>query len=204
MHLSKSHHLLIDIITYLFFTHLVTWLFWFLFYHFNLDIFRIIGSFVPSTTALLITWLKMGSTGVSQIIKSLTKWKFSPLYYLFILCYSICSIRLPALLCLLLGYPLPLIDRTSVMGFDLLNPLSLVSLFICIGLIGGPLGEEIGWRGFLLSKFQLLFSPLSSSILVGIAWAFWHFPMFLFHIDGYTLPFYIYLFQTICLSILFT
>lgn len=37
--------------------------------------------------------------------------------------------------------------------------------------------EEIGWRGFLLPKLLEKYSPLKSSILLGIIWSIWHFPL---------------------------
>ncbi len=42
----------------------------------------------------------------------------------------------------------------------------------------GPLGEEFGWRGFLLPRFVERFSVLPACLLVGVAWALWHWPLF--------------------------
>lgn len=46
-------------------------------------------------------------------------------------------------------------------------------------LLAVGIGEETGWRGFMLPALQKRYSPLVSSLLVGLAWAPWHFPMFL-------------------------
>lgn len=51
-------------------------------------------------------------------------------------------------------------------------------------LIRGPLGEELGWRGFVLNELQKKFSPLKSAIIVGVAWGFWHTP--LWFLSGYS------------------
>lgn len=40
----------------------------------------------------------------------------------------------------------------------------------------GPLGEELGWRGFMLPRLNL--APLSSSLVLGTVWAAWHAPAF--------------------------
>jgi uncharacterized protein len=37
--------------------------------------------------------------------------------------------------------------------------------------------EEPGWRGFLLPHLQQRFSPLLSSLIVWLPWAFWHAPL---------------------------
>ena len=46
-------------------------------------------------------------------------------------------------------------------------------------LLGGPLFEEFGWRGFLQVRLQEVLPPWIAAICVGIMWAIWHFPLFL-------------------------
>ena len=41
-------------------------------------------------------------------------------------------------------------------------------------------GEEVGWRGFALPRIQARRSALSSALLLGLAWAGWHLPLFTF------------------------
>jgi uncharacterized protein len=43
-------------------------------------------------------------------------------------------------------------------------------------LIGGPLGEEPGWRGFALPRLQARFGPLVGTLILGPLWAVWHLP----------------------------
>lgn len=44
-------------------------------------------------------------------------------------------------------------------------------------LLGGSLGEEIGWRGFLLPALLRRMSPLAASVVVGVVWGLWHLPV---------------------------
>lgn len=44
------------------------------------------------------------------------------------------------------------------------------------GFIFGPLGEEAGWRGYLLPRLLRQYSPLVSSSILGLISAVWHFP----------------------------
>jgi membrane protease YdiL (CAAX protease family) len=43
-------------------------------------------------------------------------------------------------------------------------------------LFGGSLGEEIGWRGFLLPRLLRTHSPIGASLILGLVWALWHAP----------------------------
>jgi membrane protease YdiL (CAAX protease family) len=59
-----------------------------------------------------------------------------------------------------------------------------VGLYIVILLLGGPLGEEPGWRGFALPRLQQRSGPLMASVIVGLVQGVWHLPLYLF-IPGY-------------------
>ncbi len=41
----------------------------------------------------------------------------------------------------------------------------------------GGLMEELGWRGFALPNLQKTFTPLKSSIILGVLWSIWHIPI---------------------------
>ncbi|WP_142329317.1 CPBP family intramembrane glutamic endopeptidase [Bacillus cereus] len=51
--------------------------------------------------------------------------------------------------------------------------------FIAIFFLGGPLPEEIGWRGFALPRLQSKFGPIKATLLLSVLWTFWHLPHFL-------------------------
>ena len=52
--------------------------------------------------------------------------------------------------------------------------LSNITPILIINIIIGTLGEEIGWRSFLLTAFEKRHNVLLSSIIVGIMWFLWH------------------------------
>lgn len=43
--------------------------------------------------------------------------------------------------------------------------------------LGGPLGEEFGWRGFALTRLQKKWNAVISSLVLGIIWGLWHLPL---------------------------
>ena len=57
--------------------------------------------------------------------------------------------------------------------------------FFFYNLINGPLGEEVGWRGYAFHELKKRFSLLGSSLILGSIWGVWHLPLW-FATSGYT------------------
>jgi uncharacterized protein len=69
---------------------------------------------------------------------------------------------------------------TGGLGVSLLDAGARFALFVPIlllQLLTSGLGEEPGWRGYLLPRLQERFSPVRSVWLLGLAWAVWHYPL---------------------------
>ncbi len=68
----------------------------------------------------------------------------------------------------------------------------------------GPFGEEAGWRGFLLPRLMGRYSPIVASLVLGLLWSAWHYPLYYggtFASVGGTAKF---TFDILCYSILLT
>jgi len=64
-------------------------------------------------------------------------------------------------------------EGQSFTSFFSLKGYSLpVTLLLC--LFAGPLGEELGWRGYLRVELDKKYSFIQASIVAGVIWAFWH------------------------------
>jgi membrane protease YdiL (CAAX protease family) len=75
---------------------------------------------------------------------------------------------------------------------------------VLILLLGGPLGEEFGWRGYALPALQVRHGWRASSLLLGVVWGLWHLP--LFFIEGSLhsgLPMLPFMASAIALSVVF-
>ncbi|HEY2190965.1 MAG TPA: CPBP family intramembrane glutamic endopeptidase, partial [Actinomycetospora sp.] len=57
--------------------------------------------------------------------------------------------------------------------------LTYVVTFVAVTFFGGPLFEEVGWRGFALPRMRRSLGPLLASLVLGVLWAAWHLPEFL-------------------------
>jgi membrane protease YdiL (CAAX protease family) len=66
------------------------------------------------------------------------------------------------------------LDLSHVPPLYMFIPGFVVKFFLDAGL-----GEELGWRGFLLPRLQARHNALVSSIIVGVAWGLWHLPLFM-------------------------
>jgi uncharacterized protein len=81
--------------------------------------------------------------------------------------------------------------------------LTSVSVYNYSTLLGGPLFEEPGWRGFALPRLEARFGPLRASMLLALLWAGWHLPLF-FYPGWITAPAWIYLLIMIGTTFLLT
>ena len=90
-------------------------------------------------------------------------------------------------------------------GYDAWNWAALLDFryYFIPNLIGGPLGEEPGWRGFALPRLQSRYGPTRASLLLGPIWAAWHLPLFLVH-GWTTAPFWIFALILTALSVIMT
>lgn len=192
-----------DILWFVACTYLITWILWLAAFKVN-GIFRIIGSFVPSVMGVIFIYKKNKEGGLKILISSVKRYKVKWYVYFFIIFYTILSFLTPYLLADAFQNLGAFQVGKSISIFNISNPLIALVCFVMILLAGGPLGEEFGWRGYLLPQLEERFRPDVSSIIVGIVWACWHFPMFFFHVEGYQMTFLLYLVQTIFMSMFCT
>lgn len=140
--------------------------------HQDLRIAFVLNPFVgPALAAYIMIRITEGKAGVLRLRHRIVQWRVSLPWYAQIL------LGVPALV--LLGI---LVLPGALTSFDGLPPAFLISYalgFVVIAFLGGPLGEEIGWRGFALPRMQPRYGPLGGTLLLGALWVFWHLPHFL-------------------------
>ena len=134
-----------------------------------------LAGFGPTLAALLITISKDGWEGLGRLLK--IRSNVSPGWYLFCLFGTPIMMVFALLLNRLLGGGLPtyLDPIHLVTSLDQWPGILLVFLYV---LVFSAIGEEIGWRGFLLPRLIKWKSPILASLLLGAIWTVWHLPLF--------------------------
>jgi len=91
--------------------------------------------------------------------------------------------------------------------FEVIKKMSIASALLLFldNLVRGPLGEEVGWRGYAFIELQKRYSTISASLILGCIWGLWHLPLwFVNGLKGVDLFLYIAIFMVliICNSLI--
>jgi uncharacterized protein len=126
----------------------------------------------PTLSAFIMTGVTGGREGVRRLLRRIVLWRVGLRWYVFVL----------------LGIPAIIVVSTvavpgALASFRASAVPSTLFLYVVAGAVflfaGGPVFEEIGWRGFALPRLQRLYGPLIGSLILGTLWALWHLPLFL-------------------------
>lgn len=149
--------------------------------------------FSPALAALITAVMTNGLAGVKEILGGYFLWKFNAKWYLLAL------LLLPSifLLAALVSY------RTNFESLWTGSPwYFLIASFGFLMIITS--GEEIGWRGFALSRLQsVIKNPLVASLVFGAIWGLWHLPLYLDPQQS-SFPFILFLLFTMGISIIYS
>lgn len=125
-------------------------------------LFVVVGGFGPALSSLFVTWLAYGREGMQALGARLRNWRVGRWWLALLIIPSVTSIT--PLLRWMAGYT---VDTGAMLGAIIPG--------LMIGLMAG-LMEEIGWRGFLLPHLLKRYSPLISTLILGLViWGgLWH------------------------------
>lgn len=155
-------------------------------------LFWFLSFWSPTLSALIVSGLIGGWTQIKSWLKGFTRWRVGIQWY-FAAFFIMLGPLLIALVYNILGGTSPGIAE------GLTIPILLFNLLYTF--LSGPLSEEPGWRGFALPRLQARFGALTSSIILGLIWAFWHLPLYLVQ---ERLAIYIFVPLVLVISILMT
>jgi len=129
-------------------------------------------------SALIVTWITGRKVGLKDLMKRMTKWRVRPIWAAVAILSVWILYLVSSFIIVLMGQPWP---DLSIFGQVLYMPyLTFLGAWL-LWIFTYGIGEETGWRGFLLPHLQTRFSALTSSLILGLIWAGWHIPMFLYN-----------------------
>jgi membrane protease YdiL (CAAX protease family) len=121
----------------------------------------------PSVAGILCTWFFQGTSGLSELLSRLLRWRVDVRWYALALVAAPLAVA-ATLLVLSLYSPIyrPGILTTSTPWLHLV-------LGIATGLAAGFF-EELGWTGFATPQLRRRYSVFLTGIIIGLAWGLWH------------------------------
>jgi len=151
--------------------------------------------------AVIMTGLTLGKDAVITLLKRFLIWRVGWKWYLapFLLAPALIvgGVYLNAALT---GVP-P--DFSTVMAYKIFGKSASLPLFFLpffmVDFIAN--GEEIGWRGYVLPRLQAKYGALTSALILGVVWGFWHLPKYLTHWD--TVSFAWFMAHTTIVSVIY-
>jgi len=162
----------------------------------------LIGAYGPTIAAIIVQSI-IDKKQIKPLLRKLIKVKTGFKTILFV-------IGFPLIFYFLAYYSSRVIFDGSI-NFNWLLGISNIPFLFLAALPFGPMGEELGWRGFMLPKLLENYSFVKSTFYVGLAWGVWHLASFTF--PGAALPEFfrvsiwsisLYFVNTIALSFVFT
>lgn len=131
----------------------------------------LVGGFGPSLAAVAVVAHQAGRRGLRRWLSRCLQWRVGWRWMALAFFFPVAFMGLAAAIHVALGGTLP---PSPAAGHALLAAANFVLVF----LVGGPLGEEFGWRGYALPALQRRWGWRIASLVLGGVWTLWHLPLF--------------------------
>ncbi|HUN23729.1 MAG TPA: type II CAAX endopeptidase family protein [Anaerolineales bacterium] len=129
-----------------------------------------LGALSASLAAIILVLIEGRKGGLRELLSRALIWRVGIRWWVFALFFMLVPSVATLYLYQLLGGP--------AVDWSVLQPWYMViPMFIFLTIAAG-IGEEFGWRGFLLPRLQARHNALVSGLIIGVAWAIWHIPLF--------------------------
>jgi membrane protease YdiL (CAAX protease family) len=124
-------------------------------------VFGLIALFGPAVAAIVVSRAE-GTLGV--LWQRIKEWRLPFSWYIaaFALPFAVAAV----------GRAVHVLTNADALGFGTISAIEVV-IFVLV------IGEEIGWRGFLQPRFRARMGLLAAGLATGLAWTFWHLPIYL-------------------------
>jgi uncharacterized protein len=128
------------------------------------------SAFGPSLSGLAVVLMFDGPMGLLNWLKRCLSWRLGWGWYAVAALGPLAIMALALAIHAALGGVVPASPVTGL--------LVLALIVLQITILGGPLGEEFGWRGYALPVMAQRLGWRAASIVIGAVWGLWHLPLF--------------------------
>lgn len=132
--------------------------------------------FGPMLAAIIVTRATEGPAGLRALFARMIRWRVGAGWILFSILAPILVFAAAAVAAPIFGAPRTDFRQLGVVNF--LPYLGLGAWLLWLATYG--IGEETGWRGFVLPRLQANRSALAATLLLSVPWAIWHVPSLLY------------------------
>ncbi len=127
---------------------------------------HLVGLAGPAVAAIITTGLCGGWEGVAALLRRCRQWRVPMIAWA-----AVAGAVALALMALIVAdHPT---DLLAYSGAPQLGIVTVLFVFLLNGF-----GEELGWRGFMVTQLRTERSLRDTSVIVWIAWGCWHLPLF--------------------------
>lgn len=166
-------------------TFLISWVLWSPFYFIPdlSEFWALPGAWGPTLAGIIITVSWEGKKSLKTLLGKLWIWRVSVKYYAFAT-LGILGVGFLSLLTYRAATGQWMDTSLVLEGMGLSTDqwmlgIALSPLFFVVNtLLGGPIAEELGWRGFAQDRMQGFLSPNQTGLAIGFLWSLWHLPLF--------------------------
>ena len=124
-------------------------------------LFGLLALFGPTVAAFVVSW---ADGSLVELRQRITVRRAAPRLYVLAMAVPFTVAGTAAALWTVAGHPAPGVG--SIGAIEIL-------IFVLV------IGEEIGWRGFLLPRLRASLSLPAAGLVTGIVWNLWHLPIYL-------------------------
>lgn len=128
------------------------------------------STFGPAISAVILTFVVSGKSGLREFFGRIVKWRIGIQFYLAVTLLPLALHLFPYGVAFLLGSEFPTFTRISFMA--------ALGVFTANFFRSGG-QEELGFRGFAQPRLREKFGAISTSVIIGVLWFFWHLPLYI-------------------------
>jgi uncharacterized protein len=134
------------------------------------EVAAVVMVFIPALLAIYLTAVSEGRSGVRSLLDKLAHWRLSLKWVVIALALALVIRLTMSLIALGLG----MVSTIQVRPGGLASYILLAVVFFVFAI-----PEELGWRGYALSKLLQRYSPLTAGLIVGVLWGSLHLALLL-------------------------